>query len=241
MSKLDDYRGKHEGRDIVVLGTGPSLHSLDKKLLEGKVVICVNSSILKYREPDYYFSSDGGVCQHSHWKYVREGKFPIILGSEGCGSHVQKYGNMPPDREACYYAKKKIVPPVMRKDAQAIIFGASSVHCAVHFAVICGAKRIIVIGCDCVYVGNICHFYDYEGEEKSIWLGEDWPYRNVRKGKPVGSYSGGFTRVKRMGNTDGCLGNILTYWRAMKKANPNIDIRAIGGLLETVFPKYTGD
>ncbi len=240
MFDLKDFRGKHEGQDFVVTGSGPSLHNMDFGVLEGKICIAVNSSILKIRTPDYYLTSDGSACLSSHWKYVKEGNFPVLLGRLGCSEHFYNHGDMSDDR-VCFYEKEKKDPPIMIEESESIIFGTSSVHCAMHFAVICGAKRIIVLGCDCQYNGDKNYFYNYEGEEKDIWLGEDWESKGYYKGQVLGCASGSGTTIARHGDTDGQLSAMLNYWQKIKLANSDTKIEVVGGKLESVFPKYLGD
>lgn len=213
---IKDYRNIHEGAEIFILGSGPSLHFFDQSILDGKIVICVNSSILKRKNPSYYLTSDGSQVLKHHWQYVQKGNFPVIAGSQGAGAFILKYGPIQKGR-LCSFQKEKVLK--MNPDAEALIFGSSSVHCAVHFAVILGASKIIVVGADCgrAKTGEAV-FYDYKDEEKDFHKVPD----NVPQKISIDS----------VGN------EMLSYWNKLRDENKNISIQAYGGKLEAVFPKY---
>jgi len=213
--KIGDFRNRHAGQDVFIYGSGPSLHSWDPSTLNGRACIAVNGGILKHKTPTYYLTSDGSQTIKHHWKYVQAGIFPVFYSSQGAGDHIRKFGPLP--KERCVPFQKEHTS-VMDKNADKIIWGFSSAHCAVHLAVIMGAKRIIVLGCDCRRgpQGQL-NFYDYPGEEKDFY-----PKGKTIKSMPIEQASGA----------------MITVWREIKAANPQVNIVARGGLLESVYPIY---
>jgi len=220
MNSLSDYRGKHKGEDVFVLGAGPSLHFFDTKQLAGKTTICINSSVMKHKETTYYLTSDGNSVGESAWKYVIEGKFPVFFSKTGGLNHLIQKGHIEDESRVCLFGKEHTY--VMNPEADFLIFGTSSAHCAVHLAVIMGASRVIIVGCDCEYDGEKEHFFDYPGEEENLYYGKPYPR----------------TPVKRVGRSDGHHYMFFNTWMDIKRNNPTVNIAAFGGMLEKIFPKF---
>ncbi len=211
---IEELRGCELGKDVFILGAGPSLHRFDMSLIQGRPVVCVNSSILKYQSPSYYFTCDGLERFKHHWKYVEEGTFPLVIGDG-------------------YRRSKKII----RKDrvflfsrtetfnldpnAKTLVASPSSSHSAVHFALILGAKRVIVIGCDCESKEGKNWFFQYEEEEKDCYVDSNF-------------------KAPAMDMASFC-NSWFRYWEKLRNQNLETNIQVWGGRLEKVFPRYEGD
>lgn len=223
MIGLTEFKDKQKGRDVFVFGTGPSLHSFNVDIINGRPVVCVNGSILKYKNPTYYLTSDGHQVLKRHWKIVQSGAFPVIAGSQGASDHIRLYGPIDPSRH-CSFMKENTRK--MDPNADKLIFGASSVHCAIHFAVILGAKRIILVGCDCESSGGQHRFYDFSGEEKDVCA-----VKGMEK------------FVNKAINPTKYFQVFFNYYKDMKKLNPGVHIECLAGRLvrEKVFPPYKLD
>ena len=241
MLKLQDFRDLHKDEDIFVLGSGPSLHFLNPNVIKGRPVICVNGSVMKFhKQADYYFTSDGGTVDLHHWEFVKNGQMAIILGKAGVGNAVKDRGELPNQNRIFYFEKDYEL--VLKPEAEALTFGISSPHCAVHFAHILGAKRIIIVGCDCCKSSDGKYYYwQYDGEEKDYWLRKMYYYDP--ENDPCGDYTAKDYMKKSApsGNSDGNLHSGLNHWKLLKEHNPNLKIEVMGGELEKLFPKYQGD
>lgn len=216
---ISDYRDKHRGSDIFVLGSGPSLRAFDIEKIGKRPVICVNGSILKIKTPDYYFTSDGSQPFKHHWEYVKLGSFPVVASGAGAGDHIRMYGKIEPDR-ICYFSKKHSW--VLDPTSDELIFGGTSTHCACHFAAILGAARIIVVGCDMSKGDNgEEYFWDYDNEEKDFAVRPDLMAGSL----PIDQYES----IMSVG------------WKEIKANNPYFRIEAWGGKVESIFNIYQGD
>ncbi len=82
---------KHEGKPAFILGSGPSLHNLDWKLIEPYITIAVNSAILKAPKSNYYFSCDFGMTVWESWITLRNLKCDLILYNVDVGFRYLEY------------------------------------------------------------------------------------------------------------------------------------------------------
>ena len=225
MKTIGDFRDKHKGDDVFVFGASPELHHFDMSLIKGRATICVNSSILKIKTPTYYFTSDGHQIYKKHWEFVQAGDFPIVLNRQSMHGYRQVADSEKNKNRVVYYEKEHT--DKLNKNADKIIFGISSIHCATHFASILGAKRIIVIGANCKFTGDKLHFYDYDGE-----IDDTIADKKIEAGIPT---------YPRTNDTNGMMEAMLCYWQTLRSENPNANIVVQGDRLEKIFPKYEND
>ena len=183
MPTLEDVRGKYRGRSALVMGAGPSLrHVHDRPLIQRRhrggvfklpdvprpsplqrhVVIAVNDAVLKMPDADFYFTSDPGMTQYWHWDLVVDSGSTLVLNTPGFRRESLKLQyDVEPER-IILYEKRKASPDVALSEADhRIIYGPSSAHCAVNFAVMLGCKRIYLLGMDCKCVEGHKYFWQF--------------------------------------------------------------------------------
>jgi len=240
--EIKELENKHQDEKIIfIAGSGPSLHFINSFLdrIQKHVVIAVNSSIVKLPFANYFLSDDIGASSWSYYRYdAKELKCIKLLYREKLQKKVGHFNR----GEVCWFNHKWWYSPkdkkynldglVMTKDANAPIIGArTSLASALHFAYIMGGEqtKIVMLGCDCCYMGNRRYFWQFPGEPKVFRVtGEpvfSKPNKGSRKGRPVDSHSLDF----------------IDYWNqlAIQTKKQNIDIiDASAGILEA-FPKMS--
>ncbi len=221
---------KHKGNPAVVLGSGPSLHNLDWKLIESYITIAVNSAILKAPKSDYYFSCDFGMTVWESWVTLRNLKCDLILYNIDVGFRYLEYLTKENTFEGIaedrvYYFDMKDTD--LKMDTVNLIRGSTSTQVAVHFAHLLGCSPIYLIGCDCRYVDGKYHYYDFPGEVIDQYRKpeyEDFKPRNL---------------IVQKGNSNKYLDGHFEMWKKIRKQNPDIHIiDASGGRLD-MFPQMT--
>jgi len=264
MPTLDDIRGKYSGRCAVVLGAGPSLRMINdrplvnvdvggctmhvpdvtkKSALQKHVIIAVNDAILKAPDADFYLTSDPGMCQYHHWNLLcsAQSSAKIVVNTPPFTRENMRLSfGVPTERIVLYQKRKACYEMEMSQRDGKIIYGPSSGHCAAHFAVMLGCKRIYLIGFDSMCVSGHKYFWQFRdqpgpggtttghanhhlkslariGRSPDAAIYEDFDARTGEPSKPA--YNG---------------------WMRLRRSNPNIDIvDASGGALHDVFPKVS--
>ena len=231
---MKDHINRHKGKMAVVLGSGPSLHGLDRDYLlcfPGPI-IAVNSAILKAgRYADYYFSCDFGMTVWRSWPLLRRLPCELILYDVDVGwryleklTHEDTFEGIDESRITYFDMKDDYAmlpePPLLR--------GSSSAQVAVHFAHIMGCSPIVLLGCDCKYVGDKYHFYDYGPEGRR----DDYRCDEYKDFKPRGL-------IQQTGNSNKYLDGHVACWQKIQDANPGIKIIDCSGGRLTMFPQMT--
>lgn len=224
---LKTFLDKYIGRLVFILGAGPSLRKVNIKLLKSHIIIAVNSSILKTPFAQYFFSCDARVTLFKSWLILKNLQCILILKGKtdgGFGVYDKKTGI-----DAFEGIIKKRIFYFDRKDdwiiekSDKLLFGKSSVHCAIHFAYILGCSPIVLLGCDCQTEEGKIHFYNFPGESEGDLIKPEF--------RPF--------FINDYNNIAGALGSVFQGWRDLKRMNPKIDIiNASGGILD-VFPRMS--
>ena len=116
----------------------------------------------------------------------------------------------------------------MRKDPTCqLIRGSTSTQAAVHFAHLMGCSPIVLLGCDCQYVDNKYHYYDYDGEEVDEVREEK--YNNF---KPR-------NLIVQEGDSNKYLKGHVACWQKIREANYHINIIDTSGGKLTMFRRRT--
>jgi hypothetical protein len=154
-------RDHYKGRDIFLLGSGPSLliddfirredetWTIDR--LKGKVVIAINH-MHRYCSPDMLVFLDSIFRAEEVKRGVQFDTLPFKVVT-GPSSGLSKGGNI----STFHYAAK----PEMNGSK---FYGmANSALFALNVALYCGASRVFLLGIDCCFHNGRSHFYsDYQ-------------------------------------------------------------------------------
>lgn len=200
---LEDLRDKHKGEEIWILGRGPSLDDFPKGFFEGKITITLNWAFLAHPNSTYYFSyhPKTPIWVAKNWpkKFNR-----CILGC--------KYGREPRDKQSRnkwhgsgvvpIYAKVKwgtglnpgrfkvAVENNIAKRSSILINSMTTLHTGIQVALVLGAKKITLAGCDLKIARGLLH-------AKSTWLSA--PYERKTYKKRVGWHNKKFFPNSRRG------------------------------------------
>lgn len=232
--ELSEIENKHKGSAAFLIGAGPSLHGVDVTPLSKYVTIAVNSGIVKMPDCDYFVSDDQGVREWSYYlQTARDSKCKKLLFKTKLADAVSHFR----EEDVAFFShktwydpgKKKKYPEgleLTREASKPIVGARTSMGTAVHLAYIMGCDPIVLMGCDCCYVGRKRYFWQFPGEEAPIKIGTRFfstPNRGRIGDKPVDHH---------------CI-DFHEYWRefaAINKGKVEIIDTAIEGLLKS-FPK----
>ena len=219
---------KHKGIPAVVLGSGPSLHTLDWELIKSYITIAVNSAILKAPKSKYYFSCDFGMTVWESWTTLKNLKCDLILYNVDVGFRYLEYLTGEDtfegiDESRVYYFDMK--DSDLKMDTVELIRGSTSTQVAVHFAHLLGCSPIYLIGCDCQYVDSKYHYYDFPNERID----------KIRKPKYADFKPKNL--IVQEGNSNKYLDGHFVCWKKIQEQNPDINIIDTSGGRLDMFPQ----
>lgn len=148
---------KFQGREVYILGGGPSLLGFDFSLLDGLPVIAVNHSY-EYCTPDLIVYLDNDFLKQLSRKGHRFDQLPAPVLKDTRGTAPGE----------CYQVNPAQRPEDNSEDA--LFSKVSSGAMALSAALFGGASHVYLLGYDCHGEGLI-HFYD-----------EDWESRGLKHG-----------------------------------------------------------
>lgn len=148
-----------------VIGSGPSILDVDFELIRPYTTLCVNESISRFPEADYFFSCDARITLRKAWKLVESLSCPVIFaqGGSGMNCYWEAIGHKPSEAVG---ADRLITPPRACKDKfgdPELIWGTNSAHPAANYLYNLGCKTIILLGCDCQTTNGKKYFWEIEG------------------------------------------------------------------------------
>ena len=161
MDHISYYKNLHQGKNLFILASGPSLNDLDLSLLKNKIVMGLNRSILVYPTPyyqcvfdyrlfDLYLDSLKSVRQ----LFTLEGRplgLPLkLLGGEGFSTDLE----------------------------EGIYSGYTISYFALQVAVYMGFKRIFFLGLDLKHNGPKTHFF---GQDPQTMNHEETEFPRMKK------------------------------------------------------------
>jgi hypothetical protein len=231
---LKEIENKHKGSMAFIIGAGPSLHGVDVSPLKDYVTLTVNSGIMKMPDCDYFVSDDTAVREWSYYlQTARQSNCKKLLYGAKLKDAVSHFR----EEDVAFFTHKTWYQPstktkfeggvTMTPSADDPIVGArTSMGTAIHLAYIMGCDPIVLMGCDCCYVGRNRYFWQFPGETKPIKKGAkvfSTPNKGKIEDKPIDHHCYEF----------------LDYWQDFADANEGkVEIidTALQGLLKC-FPK----
>jgi hypothetical protein len=177
MRHLRELHRKHEGKDIYVAGSGPSLGYVGDGFLKDKTVICVNHTI------DHVIGANLYVISKEPSKKLQskvKKRFATLVTCEfhsGGGNRKNKL-YLPEDTVIFRPMKGSEFHP--RSDLTALTVSASTITTAMHLAAYMGAKAIVLMGHDCGMLDGEVHVknYDKSSAVTSIKNYSEWMHVN---------------------------------------------------------------
>lgn len=157
---------KHAGRDIYVIGTGPSLRCFPLSYLESQITIGLNEAY-KYADWTYHLTLHPEIAiaavkaqSNLYGKWLVKRKRPLsLLPVEDPRFYFFEAGTRDPALGQDPW-KKALINEVRRLDGE-VLWQGGAAHCtAIHAALRMGARAIILVGCDLGSLGNDHHGHD---------------------------------------------------------------------------------
>jgi len=137
---MDIITDRHRGETIYVIGKGPSLCGFEWEKLRGKIVIAMNSVVVKIPFANYWIFFDSHkIATQPDWFWIFEGSLIFCRRMNSA--------KLPDDYRLLIYEDRITTQPV-RKWGKPLYYGNTTATLAVHLAAIMGAKRIELLGID---------------------------------------------------------------------------------------------
>lgn len=149
---------KNNGGNVFILGAGPSLffnmkNPFFKELKKYGKIICVNSSILAEKNPDFWMSCDHLCVRWSWFSIVKKAKcFKIVRDS------WVKYKD---DTKGFYFFSPRVTPEDQIDLEDDGLMYCNSTNAAIDFGIKCDYKNIFILGLDHSTIEGNDHFWQF--------------------------------------------------------------------------------
>jgi len=178
MKFIEDYRDKYKGKEIWIIGTGPSLDDFPEDFFQDKITIALNYSILAFPDiasnPDHYAHA-GDTCLGTLFKLHRPDLFkkciflyPLFgtLNSEWLGKYqddpiYMRFNNIFGTKERF----EGVAKCIMEKKQCAYIVEGTCTHSAIEAAIVLGANKVTLVGCEAK-----CEKYKAHAQKRGMWF-----------------------------------------------------------------------
>jgi hypothetical protein len=169
---LKDFHNMHTGKDIYVIGSGPSCDYIDPSFFYDKITIGINQVYKKYNTK-YIVKKDHNLLQQTLDNY----QGIILVSKKHAAYHeeidISKYKNI---QNLCVYDhlpnKEDIDLSTFDKENYLCV-SHSTITTGIHFAYYLGARNILLVGADHGLLNNKMNFDDYYTDIKEIWQ-DNW-------------------------------------------------------------------
>jgi hypothetical protein len=169
---------KHKGKPIFILGCGSSINEIDLTKLDSHITIGVNRIVYEYY-PTYWMFIDSPITKEFGKKIPTR-----VIGSQIlCWEHARY------NKDGAYVFTQSRVRRAgkLHKDYNGLVFGNTTVFCAIHMAYIMGASAIVLCGVDLRYSDKQNHFYDKRESMSPFKRGQGGSRQKVKQVKPDGT------------------------------------------------------
>lgn len=152
---IEDYRNKYEGKEIWVVGTGPSLDEYPDNFLDDKISIAVNFAFLAFPHCTFCHFLDRivlnkiidkypevlekSITQTAYYKEIKHLKIQPI--------YMDVFSSLR-ERETFEQSFTRVAPDIIQGKMCPLALNTTSADTAVEIALILGAKKITMIGCE---------------------------------------------------------------------------------------------
>jgi len=161
--ELDDFRNKHAGSTIWVLGSGATLSYVSPGFFDDKIVISTNfagkiAGIKAQYAFSHYHQDSADILNYSDWLFTLR-----------CDTNSQKewVGEVP--EGVVFVEQDSYAPPgaswnpltTHPPNENSLAYGSSSIHGAMHLAAWLGASFVVLVGADCGFLDGADRIADY--------------------------------------------------------------------------------
>jgi hypothetical protein len=164
--ELSDFKDRHAGEEVIVIGNGPGLKNIPFAFLESRPNFVMNyfSAWVPFLKPDYWLALDP-LC-FSGAEYVSD---TVKLIKAHHAPQFEEYA----DDQLVLYQMRDRIPGYQWTEEWGLKY-SSTAHAALHLAHYMGAAKALLVGVDCTYgmgmyenlgpdfkgLSRIPHFYD---------------------------------------------------------------------------------
>lgn len=158
--KISDYKNKEKGRDVVILGNGPSVLDVDFDQLNNPIYIGLNGSLMledmKEIRHDYYVLSDARFVADPNKMSMLE---KHLNKDTVCFFRRELYEKTNGMLNETHYIRSLGRDGFSFDLKRGYYFGCTTVALALQLAAYLGAGRIILTGVDLTYSGDMPRYY----------------------------------------------------------------------------------
>jgi hypothetical protein len=147
-----DINGRHEGQDVYVLGSGPSLVGYDLSQLSDKTVIAVNHSI-EFFNAQYLVFGDAMFLKSSNYDFNKYSGVVVTPHRHNDSARLQFI----PEERKYFFEPRRDEPHINAK--MGLFHPCSSGIMALSLAIQFRARKIYLLGFDYCYNGDTTHFF----------------------------------------------------------------------------------
>lgn len=154
--RLSDLQNKHEGKEIWIVGTGPSMLVFPTSLLKDKITIGLNQA-WKYLPTNYMIT----VHPELYQDYVTANPDPASRPSQWIIKKKAPMAYLEFDDPEVYVFTTDSDYKVITSSTENTLFQANGIQAtAIHAAYLMGASAIFLVGCDCCVLNGNHHGHD---------------------------------------------------------------------------------
>lgn len=180
-SIITNFKDKHKGKTFVVFGSGPTLLEWEDSFCEGAIKIGCNTVFKHKSDLDYYFIKDSGFQNKSpNGYFLLKDEYDNYQPSISKFYGISRFNNQ--------YTPFSLTDKDV-KDGKAIGFDNygklfiefhSVIFSCLQFAELCGASKVIVVGCDIVNNIRVGESEEHDGykQEKLLFRWEQFKLAN---------------------------------------------------------------
>ena len=148
MPNLEDFKGKHSGQDIYVIGSGPSCNFIDPSFFDNKITVGTNQTYRKYNTT-YIVRKEHKLLQETLNNY--NGTVFVSMGDCGTIKNKLNASNYTDLDRLCVYAhfQNRLSIDLRAFDHPGhLCVSHSTITTSIHLAYHLGAKNILLVGVD---------------------------------------------------------------------------------------------
>ena len=170
---IKELKNLHKGKDLWVLGSGPSLNFIDSSFFENKILIGLNR-VYKFVDCkfDYVLIKDLPYFEKIDKEMFKNSNFKLVMSKMQYGDFKKKPNIYSEEHYIFDHPEKINEEPdlsAIRKDSDKLVVGHSTITSAIHFAAYLGAKNIILVGHDCGMIDNESNVTGYNKGTLEVW------------------------------------------------------------------------
>ncbi len=153
---------KHEGEDIYVLGSGPTLGFIDSSFFNNKIIVAVNHTLHYVTKSKvlYVISKEPSEVMQ---RIAKKRGALLVCTLKKCGL-TQDFNEISHPFRTYIFDPKQIsdIKAGDFVESETLIYSDSTILSGIHLAVFLGAKNVILVGHDCGTIDEKIHVPNYD-------------------------------------------------------------------------------